>query len=185
MEIARANNGGGPVSPWTFKREVQDFGGQQWRMTISTLPMVDEEARSFAAFLTGLRGNIGRFRHGDPYRSLPRGAVAGAPVIAAATAGQQEVSVSGLTASTLRQFAVDDYIEIDGSLYTVLVDTDSDALGNATVPVWPDLRSSYAVSTEIVYRNPRGTWRLKDNSLNITRDVLMRSSMLISCEEAI
>lgn len=185
VQIGRRNNVGGPRSPWTFAREVQEFSGQQWTMTIQTRNMRDSEARRLNAFLTSLRGSAGKFRCGDPFRSIPAGRALGAPVVAVATVGAQTLTVTGFRANVLAQLMPDDYIQIGSRLYAILHQVDSDASGNATLTVWPDLRETYSASDPVTMLNPRGLWQVVDNSTTIQRDINGRGSMTISCEEAL
>jgi len=60
-----------------------------------------------------------------------------------------------------------DYIQIGSSttaqLYKVLTQVDTDASGNATLDIWPNLRSSPADNAVLTFINAKGRFRLKDN----------------------
>lgn len=185
VTIGKREAVGVAMSPFTNKRSVQVFPGQQWTLSMSFLPMTREEAAVLESFIMSLRGRAGRFRMGDPYQSLPRGKAVGQPVIVAAVAGSDSFTAGGWQVNTLGQLKQNDRIQIGDHLYAVIEDVDSDATGESSVRVWPALRESYAVDTPIITRNARGVFSLNNNEHQFSRNTLELYGTTITAEEAL
>jgi len=186
VTLTEANAVGAVVSPYSFKREVQDFGGEQWRMTIEFLPVTRAEAAALEAFISKLRGGLNNFRMGDPYRSLPLGNNLGVPTVAAgATAGAETIATQGWTVSQTDQLKANDLIQIETHLYKVLDDVDSDGGGLATITVWPRLRKAYTAATAITVENPRGVFVPVGNAPTFERNRVGRFWTRLECMEVI
>lgn len=159
VEITEADAVGAVVSPYSFHREVQDWGGAQWRIIVNFLPQDRSEIAAIEAFLSKLRGGLHSFRMGDPYRSLPLGNALGAPTVASgATAGSETLATQGWTVSQTDQLKANDLIQIEDHLYKLLDDADSDGSGLSTLTLWPRVRKAYTAGTAITLNNPRGLW---------------------------
>lgn len=187
VSITEANAVGSAVSPYTYRRETQDWGGEQWRMSLNFLPMSRAEASTLEAFISRLRGGVHSFRMGDPYRSLARGNAAGAvtAVVQSATPLSTTIDTSGWTASTTDQLLPNDLFQIENHLYKVLAAADSDASGNMTIEVWPRVRKAYTASTALTVSNARGLFTLASNSPTYERDRFERFETTLQCAEVL
>jgi len=162
---------GAVISPYSFSRESQNWGGERWEMSLEFLRTTRAQAAAVEAFLLRLRGGIHQVRLGDPWGSLPQGSRLGTPVVgASATAGATSFASKGWGVSQSGVLLTNDYLEIDERLYRVLADVDADANGDATIEVWPRLRESYAEDTSIRTQNPRTLWSLAEPSVTFSRD---------------
>ena len=154
-------------SPFTLATQVHKFQGARWEADISLPLMKREDAEVWIAFFMKLYGSIGSFLLGDPNGATPRGSAAtaaGTPVVNGASQTGNELDVDGLPASAAGYLKAGDYIQLgSGStarLYKVLDDVNSNASGEATITVWPDLRSSPSDGAAIVVSNAKGVFQL-------------------------
>jgi hypothetical protein len=82
-----------------------------------------------------------------------------------------------------------DYIQIGSStttqLYKVLTQVDTDASGNATLDLWPNLRSSPANNAAVTVVDTKGRFRLKDNVTQWNINEISSYGITFDCVEAI
>jgi hypothetical protein len=82
-----------------------------------------------------------------------------------------------------------DYIQLGSStttqLYKVLTQVDTDASGNATLDLWPNLRTSPADNAAITVANTKGRFRLKDNVTQWGINEISSYGITFDCVEAI
>lgn len=168
--IAR-NVVGNTLSPFTLTQQVQKGQGQRWEADISLPLMKREDAEQWISFFVKLNGSYGTFLMGDPNASTPRGSAstaAGTPVVNGASQTGDELDIDGLPVSTTGYLKAGDYIQLGASatakLYKVLDDVDTNASGEATLTIWPDLRSSPADDATVVVSGAKGLFRLSTNA---------------------
>lgn len=70
------------------------------------------------------------------------------------------VVIDGASPNETGYLLAGDYVQIGNGLHRVLTDVDTDESGNATLEIWPSLRSSPANDTQVVLENPVGRFRL-------------------------
>ena len=157
-------------SPFTFSQQVVRHAGARWSATISIPPVKRSDSEYWNSFLLRLRGQFGTFLLGDPNGATPRGSAAsaaGTPVVNGASQTGNELAIDGLPASAVGYLRAGDYIQLGSAasarLYKVLEDVDSNASGQATLNLWPDLRSSPADGATVVVSNAKGVFRLSNN----------------------
>ena len=142
-------------SPFTYKQQVVDFGGQRWEASVSIPSVHKDKAAEWVAMLIALRGPVGTFLLGDPDYATPRGDASSVAVTGSAGASTVTVAMTG----TLR---AGDYIQLGtGSaarLHKVLVDK----TGDGSLEIWPALRDTYSATTAVL-DSPKGVFRLKQN----------------------
>lgn len=155
---------GAVQSPFTAKQQIFRYTGQFWEADITLPPMKRDDAEYWISFLLKLNGPFGTFLLGDPNGGTARGVATGTPRVNGAGQTGYELITDGWTADTVGILKAGDYIQIGVDLqtnfYKVLDDVDSDASGNATLSLWPDLRSAYANDTIIYTENTKGLFRL-------------------------
>lgn len=155
---------GAVQSPFTAKQQIYRYTGQFWEADITLPPMKRPDAEYWISFLLKLNGPYGTFLLGDPNGATPRGVATGTPRVNGAGQSGGDLITDGWTPDTTGILKAGDYIQIgvdsQADLYKVLDDVDSDASGNATLTVWPDLRTSYANDTIIYTQNTKGLFRL-------------------------
>ena len=160
-------------SPFTLSQQVIKHAGQRWSGTYSLPAMKREDAEVWNAFLLRLDGSFGTFLMGDPIAATPRGSAAstpGTPVVNGADQTGHELAIDGLPASATGYLKAGDYIQLgsgsSAKLHKVLEDVDSNASGEATLNIWPDLRSSPSDDATVAVSNAKGVFRLVDNTIN-------------------
>jgi len=129
--------------------------------------MKRDDAEIWIAFFMKLYGVYGSFLLGDPNAATPQGSAAtaaGTPVVNGASQTGNELTIDGLPASATGYLKAGDYIQLGSgstaSLHKVLDDVDTNSSGEATLTIWPDLRSSPADDAAVVVSNAKGVFRL-------------------------
>ena len=162
-------------SPFTFSQQVVRHAGARWSATISIQPVKRSDSEYWNSFLLRLRGQFGSFLLGDPNAATPLGssaAAAGTPVVNGASHTGNELAIDGFPISASGYLLAGDYIQLgSGStarLYKVLEDVNTNASGEATLNLWPDLRSSPADGAGVTVSNAKGVFRLASNDATLT-----------------
>lgn len=174
------------VSPFTFRRQVYDWGGDQWEMVAKLAPLSPDHAGAWEAFILALNGRMGSFVMGIPMRNAPRGtqqtdiAFDGDHLTRAST-----IAVKGMTPGAT--LLAGDLISVGSGpwLHKILNTVSADAGGFASLEIAPRLREAAANDAAIDVTYPRGVWRLKDTDTDWTIDDGRFSSVTISAEEAL
>ena len=142
-------------SPFTYKQQVVDFGGQRWEASVSIPSVRRDLAADWKAMLVALKGPVGTFLLGDPDYVTPRGNATSCVV----TGSAGDSSVTVVMTGTLK---AGDYIQLGSGgssrLHQVLVDQ----TGDGTLEIWPSLRKEYTDETANL-DSPKGVFRLKQN----------------------
>lgn len=153
-------------SPFTAKQQVYKYPGQFWEADITLPPMKRVDAEYWISFLLKLGGSYGTFLLGDPNAATPRGVATGTPLVNGASQTGQELVTDGWTTSTTGILKAGDYIQLGSAssaqLYKVLDDVNSNASGQATLTIYPDLRSSPLDNATITVSNAKGVFRLSN-----------------------
>lgn len=151
-------------SPFTASQQVYRYTGQFWEADITLPPMKRDDAEHWISFLLKLNGPFGTFLLGDPNGATPRGLATGSPLVNGAGQTGYELITDGWTVSQTGILKVGDYIQLGSAatarLYKVLDDVNSDASGNATLDLWPDLRSAPSDNETITVSNAKTNFRL-------------------------
>lgn len=136
-------------------------------------PMTRAEAEEWFSFLVKLNGQYGTFLLGDPH-AAPRGSAAstpGTPVVNGASQVGSTLAVDGLPASATGYLKAGDYIQLGSGatarLHKVLNDVDTNGSGEATLDIWPDLRSSPDDDSAVVVSDAVGNFRLSTNEIGV------------------
>lgn len=151
-------------SPFTAAQQVYKYPGQFWEADVTLPPMKRADAEYWISFLLKLNGPFGTFLLGDPNGGTARGVATGTPLVNGGSQTGNELITDGWTNSQTGILKAGDYIQLgSGStaqLYKVLDDANSDGSGNATLTIWPSLRSSPSDNATITVSNPKGVFRL-------------------------
>lgn len=156
-------------SPFSLKSQIQQHQGQLWQAEISVKPMTRASAEEWISFLLKLNGKYGTFLLGDPSGTTPRGLATGTPLVNGASQTGNSLITDGWTPSQTNILRAGDYIQLGAGstsrLYKNLEDTNSDVGGNATLTLWPNLRSSPADNSAIVTSSAKSVFRLATNEM--------------------
>jgi hypothetical protein len=179
-------------SPFTMKQQVQKHAGQRWEAQVQLPPMDRDEAEVWLTFLMKMNGVFGTFLLGDPNGGTARGSASttpGTPVVNGASQTGNELDIDGLPASATGYLKAGDYIQLgsgsSAQLYKVLDDVDSNASGEATLTIWPNLRSSPDDDATVVVSSAQGVFRLADNQTDITIDTASIYGLAFQAIEAL
>lgn len=158
---------GQSISPFTASQQVYKYSGQYWEADITLRPMTRDEAEYWISFMLKLNGAYGTFLLGDPNGATPRGVATGTPLVKGANQTGNELLTDGWTNSITGILKAGDYIQLgtgaSARLHKVLDDVNSDSGGNATLTIYPALRSSPADNSAITVNNAKGVFRLSSN----------------------
>lgn len=151
-------------SPFTAAQQVYRYTGQYWEADVTLPPMKRADAEYWISFLLKLDGAFGTFLMGDPNGATARGIATGTPLVNGASQTGNELLTDGWTANQTGILKAGDYIQLGSAassrLHKVLEDVNSNASGQATLTLFPALRSSPSDNAAITVSNPRGVFRL-------------------------
>jgi hypothetical protein len=151
-------------SPFTAAQQVYKYPGQFWEADVTLPPMKRADAEYWVAFLLKLNGPFGTFLLGDPLGATARGVATGTPLVNGGSQVGNELITDGWTVSQTGILRAGDYIQLGSGataqLYKILDDVNSDGSGNATLTIWPSLRSSPSDNATIIVSSPKGVFRL-------------------------
>ena len=189
INIRARNVVGVSASPFTGQQQVYKHQGQWWEAEVSLPPMKRADAEQAVAFLLKMSGQYGTFLLGDKSSIAPRGVGTGTPLVNGASQTGDELITDGWTTSTTGILKAGDWIQLgSGSttrLHKVLDDVSSDGSGNATINIFPSLRSSPADDAVITVNNTQGLWRLAGNETEYSIDNMSIYGMTFACVEAL
>jgi hypothetical protein len=158
------------ASPFTFTQQTFRHQGQRWEADISLPPLARADADVWASFLLRLRGQHGTFLLGDPSAATPRGSASitpGTPLVNGASQTGDELDIDGLPNSVNGYLKAGDYIQLgsaaSATLHKVLEDVNSNASGEATLNLWPGVKTAPSNNAAITVINAKGVFRLAAN----------------------
>lgn len=155
-------------SPFTFAGQAQASAGQMWEADVSLPPMKRADAEVWIAWLTSLRGQYGTFLMGDPSAATARGTLGGTPLVNGADQTGATLEIDGATADVANWLRSGDYIQLgaasSATLHKVLEDVSTDGSGQATLTLWPHIRTAPADDSTVVTSSAVGNFRLSSNS---------------------
>ena len=132
--------------------------------------MLRADAEEWISFFLTLNGKQGTFLFGDPNGETARGVATGTPLVNGASQTGDLLITDGWTASQTGIMKVGDYFSLGSGSSTRLhkvieSDVNSDGSGNATLRIWPDLRSSPNNDATLDVTAPKGTFRMLSNEM--------------------
>jgi hypothetical protein len=156
-------------SPFTFSGQAQASAGQMWQADIQLPPMKYADAEQWIAWLVSLRGQFGTFTMGDPMRCIARGIARGTDTVTVNGGSQtgQDLNITSDQTSETGYLKAGDYIQLgsgsSATLHKVLVDANTDSGGNASLTLWPSIRTAPVNGSAVVVQDAVGRWRLATN----------------------
>jgi hypothetical protein len=176
-------------SPFTGAQQVYQYTGQFWEAEVSLPPMKRADAEYWVSFLLKLNGAYGTFLLGDPNGATARGQATGTPLVQGGSQTGQELLTDGWTPSVTGILKAGDYIQLGSGaaakLHKVLDDVNSNASGEATLLLWPALRSSPSDNAQIIVSNARGVFRLTSNAQAFNIDEATFYGITFAAREAL
>jgi hypothetical protein len=155
------------MSPFTYSGQAQASAGQMWQADVTLPPMKREDAAVWVAWLVSLRGRFGTFTMGDPLCATPQGAIGGTPLVNGADQTGETLNIDGCTADVTDWLKAGDYIQLGtgatATLHKVLEDVNTNGSGEATLSLWPHIRTAPADNATVTVTNAVGRFRLASN----------------------
>jgi hypothetical protein len=152
------------ASPFTLQPQSYAWRGQTLSTTVRLPRMKRAEAEAWVAALLSLNGREGSFLLGDSANTLPRGIGTGTPLVKGASQTGTDLVTDGWTTTQTGILKAGDWIQLgSGStarLHKNLTDVNSNGSGEATLILWPALRSSPADNATITVSSPKGRFML-------------------------
>ena len=176
-------------SIYTLEEQVQTHPGQAWHAEVNLPIMNDVNAQAWIAFLLSLNGVQGTFLMSDPTGALPRGAASSnrnpSPLVDGAGQLGNELDIDNCPVSITDYLKRGDYIQLDYGYHRLLEDASTNASGEVSLSIWPNLRRSPANNESVRTINPVGIWRLVSPSAFYTDTDFLFKDMSFSCIEAV
>lgn len=181
---------GAQRSQFTFARQVHAHSGMMWGADITLAPMERTDASAWNAFLLSLNGQEGTFLLGDPLAGTPLGMATGTPQVNGGGQTGQSLVTDGWTTSTTDILKAGDYIQLgtgsSAQLYCLLNDADSNGSGQATLDIWPRLRTSPVDNASIIVNSCKGNFCLSGNQVKLfSADETKIYDIVIQCMESL
>ena len=176
------------MSPFTYQEQVYQHEGERWSGLYTLPPMLKNHAAIWLSFLMKLRGRRGTFKAGDQDRKTIQGATVGTVLVNGAGQTGNSINVDGVGATVTGAFKAGDYITIQGRLYMVTDDANSNGSGEATLYIEPALRSgilAIADDATVLYTNTTALMRLDSNEQNWDTDHISKYGISFSFSEAL
>ncbi len=172
---------------YTGKEQVYEHAGERWKMIVTYARMELADARIMSAFLLSLKGGIGTFIAGDPYMGAEAaGPVGGTPLVKGAGQTDFELDTDGWTISQSPIIKAGSFIQIGTyNLHMVVKDANSNGSGEATLDIWPRIRTSPADNSAVVITAPKCLWRLEDSDVSWSVDKETLYDFSLTAVEAI
>lgn len=175
------------TSPFTAEDQVYVHQGEWWECDVTLPPMKRADAEPWVGFLLGLNGREGTFLLGDSANTAPRGVGTGTPLVKGGSQTGKTLETDGWTAGQTGILKAGDWFQLgSGSsarLHKVVQDADSDGSGNATLEIWPRLRSSPADNAALTVSSPKGLFRLLSNQREWSLELAAVYGISFSCRE--
>lgn len=156
-------------SPFTFSGQAHAYAGKAWQADITLPPMKRTNAEQWIAFLLSLKGQLGTFYLGDPRACTPLGSARDADTILVngAVSSGDTINIDSAPASQTDYLKAGDYMQIGAGtsrqLFKVLTNVDTNGSGQATVDVWPNVRTTIANNSAVTVQSAKGIFRLITN----------------------
>jgi hypothetical protein len=154
------------TNQYTGQQQTFDWQQSWWTGQVSLPPMSRANADVWQAFILQCRGQANAFLLGNPKATTPRGTGKGTPVVSGAAQTGYNLVTRGWKASSYGLLLPGDAIQIGYRSYRNLNTVNSDASGNATLAIWPNLRDQPADGTQIILNHCKGLFKLANNSGN-------------------
>lgn len=176
-------------SPYTYAQQVQAGQGKCWQLEVQFPPKPASIMEPLLAALVSLNGMEGTFLFGDPARTTPLGTATGTPLVNGGSQTGYDLATDGWTINVTNILKAGDWVQLgSGSttrLYKNITDVNSNGSGQATLTLWPSLRSSPADNAALTVTSTKGIWRLMTDGIDWDIDRASLYGLNISAIEAI
>lgn len=154
-------------SDFTFQGQKQLQQGERWEVSVTLPRLTAAQAGDYRAFLAMLRGQYGTFLLGDFTRKTRLGAMTGSPLVNGASQSGNTLNIDGVSNSITNILKAGDWLQLGSGgasrLHMVVANCNSNGSGQVAVTIVPELRSSPADNSAVVYASPMGVFQLSKN----------------------
>lgn len=178
-------------SPFTFAQQVHAYAGQSWQADVTLPPIQRDLAEEWLAWLISLKGQVGTFYLGDPNAKTPRGSARNSDTIDinGTQSSGNTIAIDSAPINRTGYLKAGDYIHVNTGttrqLFKVLKDANTNASGQATLDVWPDVRVSLGDNATVTVENTQGLFRLASNEQSFSINEASTYGISFSAIEAI
>jgi hypothetical protein len=152
------------ASPFTLQAQSFAWRGQIITASVRLPRMARASAEAWIAALMSLNGREGSFLLGDSASKVPRGVATGTPLVMGGGQTGTDLVTDGWTPSVTGILKAGDWVQLgtgsSSRLYKNLADANSNGSGQATLTLWPALRSSPADNAALTVSAPKGRFML-------------------------
>lgn len=177
------------MSPFTYKQQIHNHSGQRWEAEIQLPPMRRTNAEQWIAFLLSLNGRAGTFLMGDPRGATAMGTLGGTPLVKGANQTGATITVDGCTADVDQWLKAGDYVQFGAAstatLHKVLQDVATNSSGEASIDIWPSVRSAPPDNSAMITASTVGNWRLNSGEQDWSVDSVAVYGITFAAVEAI
>jgi hypothetical protein len=177
------------MSPFTYKQQIYNHSGQRWEAECQIPPLKRDDAEEWVAWLLSLNGRAGTFLMGDPLGDTARGTLGGTPVVNGADQVGNSLTIDGCSNSITNWIKAGDYVQLGSAstatLHKILQNVNTDASGQATLDIWPSMRTAPADGSTIVTSNAVGRFRLNSGQQDWTINNISSYGITFAAVEAI
>lgn len=172
-------------SPYSGVEQAYEYDYQKWALDINYPPLTQTQAQELIGYLLSLNGRANTFTFTLPDAAFPilGNAFANGLVNGGSQTGSS-VESDGWPANMESLLKAGDYIGINGRLYMVTADVDSDASGEATISIWPNIRAIND-NDEIKITERSSTFRLTSPNIEYNINIAKAYGVSISILESL
>ena len=151
------------VSPLNGRTQTVNRGGERWACTLS-YRLSGSSAAVVTAQLAALRGPLTRLTLPD-HAYQRRGALTTNLSVYGPSQVGTELHCDGGTASIANAVMAGDMFSLEGRLYMIVVDDDTNRTGNITLQFVPALDEAPADNAEVEFLDPAGEFMVADSTV--------------------
>jgi hypothetical protein len=177
------------MSPFTYKQQIYNHTGQRWEAECQIPPLKRDDAEEWIAWLLSMKGQGGTFLLGDPLGATARGTLGGTPVVNGAAQIGGSLDIDGCTVSVTNWLKAGDYIQLGSAstatLHKILQNVNTNASGQATLDIWPSMRTAPTDGATVITSNAVGRFRLNSGQQDWTINNISSYGITFAAVEAI
>lgn len=138
-------------SPFSYIAKKYVWSGQRRTVNVDVPPMGMIAAKPWFAFGMKLNGLEGTFWLRCSLTKAMAGAAQGIGLVNGGSQTGQDLVTDGWLANISGLFKEGDWIQVGNRLHNIIADVDSNASGQATLSLWPKIRTAPADNLELPY----------------------------------
>jgi len=177
------------MSPFTYKQQIYNHSGQRWEAECQVPPIKRDDAEEWIAWLLSLNGRAGTFLMGDPLGGTARGTLGGSPVVNGADQVGGSLSIDGCSNNITNWLKAGDYLQLGSgstaTLHKELQNVNTTGSGQASLDLWPYMRTAPVDGSIVITSNAVGRFRLNSGEQDWTINNISSYGITFAAIEAI